>query len=369
MALLFVFGCKEAYVPSVFKSNKNYLVVEGTIVSGADSTVIHLSKTANIADTLLPQPVSGATVAVQGEDNTLFPLADRGDGSYFTDGLNLDVNKKYKLVIHAGSNYESDFVPVKQTPPIDSIGWNQDDENNVRINVSTHAPSNNSRYYRWDYIETWQYSASYATYADWVNRQLVQRPFDQLIYYCWSSKASSTIQTATSAKLAQDVILKAPVAIVNYGSEKISKKYSILLKQYSLTKDAYDFWELVKSSTQQLGSLFDAQPAQLKSNIHNISDTSEKVIGYVSASSVQTKRIFIDKQDIIWVYMPYYLDFDCKLKVVAPQDMDTYIPPSGPAYWVAVGQQPFSPNIVIIPAECADCRLHGGTNIKPAFWQ
>jgi hypothetical protein len=369
---LFMYNCKEQYLPPVLRTNKNFLVVEGVIITGGDSTVIKLSRTANVADTILPQPEPGATVTVVAQDGTMYPLADRGDGSYFSAGFNLDASKKYQLSIHtaSGSMYQSDFVAVKLTPPIDSVGWYQDTANNVQIFLSTHDPLNNSRYYRWDYAETWQYRAATESRFDWVNGQPVIRSPDNQIYNCWSSDNSTTVQIASTAKLSQDVIYQQPVSTVPFAAEKLSKKYSILVKQYALTQDAYNFWQNLKTATQQLGTLFDAQPAQLQGNIHSITKPDEVVVGYVSASSVQAKRIFISFDDIRWFhYTPYYSYYLCDTRSVPPDSMDYYFPPSGARNWVFIGSTPLSPNYDLLPADCADCRTHGGTNVKPAYWQ
>ena len=44
-----------------------------------------------------------------------------------------------------------------QTPAIDSVWWRQPGD--LDINVTTHDPTNNTHYYRYDYIQTWQHDA------------------------------------------------------------------------------------------------------------------------------------------------------------------------------------------------------------------
>jgi hypothetical protein len=44
------------------------------------------------------------------------------------------------------------------------------------------------------------------------------------------------------------------------------------------------------------------------------------------------------------------------------------LPPTGNRAWVFIGQVSNSPDYMITPKECADCREHGGSNIKPSFW-
>lgn len=374
LIIVIAFACKERYTPPVLSSNKNYLVVDGIIIPGNDSTILKLSRTINISDTLVPKPEPGAQVQVVGENNDAHALIGDGTGNYVSPGLNLSTNQKYRLEILTGDgqSYQSDFVEIRQSPPIDDIGWYQDSVNNIRINVSTHDPANNTRYYKWDYVETWSFHSNYQTFFDWENGTMVQLPFDQHIYFCYRFANSSNISIASSAKLASDLVYQQPVTTVGQGSEKAAYLYSILIKQYALTKEAFEFWDNLKKTTEQLGSLFDAQPSQLQGNIHCITTPGQPVIGYVSFSSLQTKRLFIDNRDLHgWGYLPYYNDYDCGIKRVSGDSMSYYFPPGLPTIFSVIGTPTGAPPgsaYLIMPKKCVDCRVHGGTSIKPPFW-
>jgi len=374
LIMVIAFACKERYTPPVVNANNNYLVVDGVIVPGNDSTIIKLSRTINISDTLVPKPEPGAQVQVVGENNDTHPLTYQGNGRYISTGLNLNPGQKYRLEIATGDGqqYQSDFVEAKQSPAIDNVEWNQDTALNIRINVSTHDAANNSRYYKWDYDETWTYHANYQAFFGWRNDSFVQLLPDEHVYFCYKFNSSSNISIASSAKLAGDVIYRSPIAIIGRGSEKASFLYSIIVKQYVLTKEAYAFWENMKKTTEQLGSLFDAQPSQLQGNIHCVTTPSQPVIGFVSASSIQTKRIFIDSRQVQnWGYVPYYNDFECTSIVMHSDSIHFYFPPGLPTQWWAVGTPTGAPPgsaYIIMPKKCVDCRLNGGTSIKPPYW-
>ena len=68
--IIYLFGCKKLYDPPVIASNATYLVVEGTINPGADSTIITLSHTVNISSKITLSQVTGATVAVVRDQNS-----------------------------------------------------------------------------------------------------------------------------------------------------------------------------------------------------------------------------------------------------------------------------------------------------------
>jgi hypothetical protein len=104
---------------------------------------------------------------------------------------------------------------------------------------------------------------------------------------------SSNLLLSSTAKLAQDVVYQAPLLNIPFNSEKLEATYVIYLKQYALTGDAYNFYLNIQKTTEQLGSIFDAQPSEIQGNIHNINDASEPVIGWLSVTNAQIKKKYI----------------------------------------------------------------------------
>ena len=84
------------------------------------------------------------------------------DGIYTSPNLNLVLNQEYRLRITTsnGKEYLSDYVIAKKTPLIDSLGFRQEDKG-VQVYVNAHDDSNNTRYYRWDFDETWEIKSYY----------------------------------------------------------------------------------------------------------------------------------------------------------------------------------------------------------------
>ncbi len=360
--------CKQVYEPPAITTTNHFLVVDGVIVTGPDSTSIKLSRTRNLGDTVPPIPELQATVNVVGESGDTYPLYDQGDGRYYTFGLNLNNGEKYQLKINTfdGKQYESDFVPVRSTPPIDSLSWEQDSSRDVHVFLNTHDPQDNTKYYRWTYTETWQYNAAYQSYFDYVNEQVVPRGIDNFIYTCWRTTNSTDIMVGTTEKLSQDVISQYPITSVGQGSEKISIMYSINVNQYAITAEAYDYWQNLKKNTEQLGTLFDPQPSQVTGNLHCISNAQEPVLGYVSVSTPQSKRIFINYGQLsYWTYDPYY--GSCFIDTATSTDqINQVFPVGGTQFYTFFGTD--NGLYLYTTSLCGDCRLHGGTTVKPPFW-
>jgi hypothetical protein len=367
MLSLVVSGCKDVYNPSLKNPGYNYLVVEGNIVAGNDSTFIHLSRTVAVNDTSTVQPELNATVKVEGQGGEIYQLQEEGNGVYFSTPLNINLNENYRVHIFTsnGREYASDYVPVKQAPPIDSVSWTYDPATGVAIYVNTHDATNNSRYYRWQYVETWEHRSKYRSeliYDASIRNVRSRQPSEQ-IYRCWNVNVNTSgeILIATSAGLSSDVIYQKPLLTIPYGSKKIDWVYSVLVTQYVLTKEAYEYWDNLKKNTESLGSIFDPQPFADYGNMHAITDPSEPVLGYISACSASEQRIYIDRNQVLWP-----LSFPpCVDTTAAPNMIDAVF--SGPGYLPI--DYVFPPGTVFGSSlECVDCRITGGgTTVKPPY--
>ncbi len=383
LAAFFIMSCTKPYNPKVIASANNYLVVEGTINTGSDSTIIKLSRTVNLNAATTTNPVTDATVAIQDDQNGSYSLQSLNNGYYTSPILNLGSTHKYRLSVTTsdGKIYLSDYVPPIASPPIDSIGFNAGSNKQqgagVQIYLNTHDPNNNTHYYRWDYVETWQFNAKYESQYISNGTAIVYRTPAQNIYSCYGNSISNNILLGSSAKLAQDVISQAPITFIPSTSEKIEQRYSINIKQYALSADAYNYFALLKQNTEDLGSIFDAQPAQLTGNIHCTTDATLPVIGYISAGSVQQKRIYINETQLPAAWTPTY-PYDCELdsayfsapKTGANQVQQYLIPlpnSSIPAVQFFKGG-PAPAGYLYSDVDCVDCTIRG-TVTKPSFWQ
>ena len=377
---LILICCKKPYSPPAVSSINSYLVVEGAINSGSDSTIIKLSKTVKLKDSTTANPLLGATVTVESDQNATWRLVDfYNNGKYASAALNLPQSGKYRLRVKTnnGRQYLSDFVGVKPTPPIDSIGYTLIKDSLMKLYVNTHDPANNTHYYRWEYEETWQFQSLWQSIYvyDPVSKSIVPRRPDQGVYFCFGSDQSSHILIGSTAKLSQDVVYQSPLTNILLSSEKVEKKYSILVRQYALPPEAYQFYQNVQKNTEQLGSIFDAEPTQLNGNIHSVTDPAEPVIGYLTVTNVQSKRIFVPMSALATHMLTVYPE-TCVL------DTATYRNANGintiainllelpitniPTWNIPPGDPPQA--YAYSTSFCVDCTIRGTTK-QPSFWK
>lgn len=356
-------SCIEPYTPPQVKSTNNYLVVDGFLNSGQEST-IRLSRTQSLTDTKAPALELNANVSVEQEGGSTYAFTEKGQGEYTLSGMAIAMGSRYRLRIKTsgGKEYLSDYTTVKQTPAIDAIYSERKDAGN-QLYLDTHDSSNNTWYYQWQFEETWQYPSGAQSLYVYEGNEI--KPRQDNIFICWRSANSTNIVTGSSAKLNEDIIYKFPLSYVIPAKTRI--KYSILVKQYALTKDAFDYWQNLAKVTENLGSLFDPQPSQITGNIHCVTNPSEMVLGYFSAHSVSTKRIFIESlknpTSVALTEAERCLVDSVEIADVSKRAQSQLIlNPITNIMGLTIGYTMAYPG-------CVDCRMMGGTNVKPDFWE
>lgn len=364
-------GCVEPYSPPELENADTNLVIDGYVNLEEGSARVKLSRAQKLSEPFTDDGESGAQVSIQVNDNTTYPLTETGTGIYTINGMPLAFGDRCKLLVKSsGKNYESDIVQAKKTPDIDSVTYKADDTG-VEINVTTHDPENNTGYYQWQYEETIEYNSRFRsnyTYDGMGGFPL--RDDNNQIYICWKTYTSNTILVGTSSGLSEDIIYKYPVVSLSSDSWKLQRKYSILVKQYAIDKQAYRYWTDLKKNTETVGTLFDPQPSQVVGNLRCVSDPTEIVLGYFSVRSGKEKRIFIDALDLPRYRLSTGYEYcqPSEIDTLSLQDIytgatnllvDAVTTPMG----TLIGFTTQSPS-------CIDCRImRQGATKKPDFWE
>lgn len=375
-----IITCKKPFTPVFNQSDRKYLVIEG-IINGNDSTFIRLSRTKKVDTSRIVFAETNAQVIAENNTGESFPLTEIRNGTYAVGPLNLDVSHQYRLRIKTsdGKEYLSDFVPLRNAPLIDSVGFTAQ-SSGVKIYVNAHDDANSTRYYRWDFTETWQFHSKYISgyFSNGVD-SIKPRLVAQQVHTCFATDSSNNVTIVSTNKLVKDIVNHAPITFIPGSSEKIETKYTILVKQYALTSDAYEFWQMLQKNTENLGSIFDVLPSETQSNFHCLSDPNEVVVGYLSAGNVSTKRIFISADQLPHYTTQYPYDCELDTSFLNPPHPGTrpindlipanssyipvnalYLPPANPfglptAYTYSTKQ-------------CVDCSLRG-KRTPPSYWK
>ncbi|MEQ8686142.1 MAG: DUF4249 domain-containing protein [Imperialibacter sp.] len=379
LLILTLWGCVEPFEPET-GGFKSVLVVEGNISDADEPYLITVSRTAPL-DASGAIPEKGAFVQVKDEEGAAFLFTEVAPGKYHSNPLDFIgcSGKNYTLSIITSSNqrYESDVVTLKPTPPIDSIYFEPemrltdagDSLDGIRIMVDAHDPLGTSEYYKYSWTETYEIRPHYPSYYEW-NFSVTPPAFvrrNPEINLCFKTDTCRQVLVTSTANLKTDRVSEFEVNYVSTVSFRIKSRYSILVRQQTLSEKSFRYWSEVQKTSESLGTLFDPQPYQLTGNVHNIDDPEEPVLGYFDASSVAQKRIFIDREkDLRSLTYPAEPCIN-QLKTFSPQEEGDVFKDEFNLFiswgYLIVDAE----GLLWAPPECADCRLYG-TLEKPDFW-
>jgi hypothetical protein len=244
LATTFLVGsCVDPYRPPAISAPNTFLVVDG-FLNGLGVSSVRLTRTQNLSDGKKTTIETKATVKVEGEKGGSQTFVDKGDGTYTLAAGGLLFGQKYRLSIKtlAGRNYVSDYITIKQTPKIDDVSWKAQDQG-IQFYVSTHDQTNNTKYYRWEYEDIWEFYSGFYSRVEYLKKEFIYRQAD--INHCWGSGKSTGIFVGSTTQLTEDVINKFPILFVsNSSSNRLKVRYSVLVKQYALTAEAFEYWQI-----------------------------------------------------------------------------------------------------------------------------
>jgi hypothetical protein len=370
-------GCTYPYKPDI-EGSSNTLVINGKVTDQEGYQYVEISRSFAPYDEEDERPVSGYTVEIQDEKGNDFPGAEMEPGLYgcWMDQEYLVYGRKYKLIVTSdrGILYVSDFDELLPCPHIDSITYEiqeKETENpevtyqGLQFFVNTDCSGEYAKNFRWELEETWEHHSVYEILAYYDGKIRELRDFSYDYYYCWQSRRISNIYTYSTQNLTSGHIRNYPLHYVSNQTDRLSIKYSTLVKQFSLSREAFQFWNNLEQQFKQSGELYETQPAQIQGNIHPQDEGGEPVLGLFYATSVREMRIFVSP--IIRTQGPH-----CKLAEFTMAELmeflSSYPINQYPVYLFSEGEGP-EKIYDYANQECFDCRRRGGTVNRPDFWE
>ena len=349
-------------------------MVDGTLTDERDTQVVTISRTSNYSDAgFIPE--NGCTVTVLDDNGNVYSYTGKGNGKYeaeFNKG-DLEYGRAYMLRVIAnnGEVFESDYQTLRPAPAIDSVTAqyetkitveNPDGLKGYQFYVNTSDPSNGTRYYRWSMEETWEYHAPYEVRFMWDGSlHFFSFPDDRST--CWQTKEVPGIFTETTRDMSEDILRNVKLNFVSTESDRLKWRYSLLVREYSLSAESYEFWNGLEKQTQETGGLYETQPYMIKGNMTCVSNPDEVALGFFSVAGVSEKRIFVGPAPD-----PVY-EMVCNLDTIGPRNPIEDYPESAYPVYLIGELLPWGGYLMAASERrCFDCLERGGTNIRPDFW-
>ncbi|HOO99740.1 MAG TPA: DUF4249 domain-containing protein [Bacteroidales bacterium] len=357
-------GCVTEYIPDL-NEDEELLVVEGLITDRPEENYIRIYKTYPLWSKTFRTAVKNCTVWISDDNGRTDTLENRSEGVYVTDPDTFTGEPGRIYTLHFSAltgdgihNYESLPMKMIPVPPIDTIYYerrnyviNHLPAEGCQIYFDSYDPSSQCYFYRWEYDETWEFRLPF---------------YDTRNRVCWSSEKSSEILIKNTSLLNESRVTRFPLKLIKNPVERLTVKYSILLTQYSLNEEEYNYWEKLGNSAQLVGGLYDIIPSTIPGNIFCLEDKLEKVLGYFSVSAVTSRRFFISDNFI--GRNGLYDECLSDVSEVFTSDPDT-IEGIWQSFWILYDYTDSVPPSVILTNRkyCGDCTSRG-SNVRPSFW-
>jgi hypothetical protein len=312
----------------------------------------------------------------------------------------LETGAKFKLSIETPDNklYESAYEEIYDSPPIDSLYFVQETNysdqphmngDGLRLNVDEYAIEEFHGYYRWKMHETFETRSSntqiekmltgvrqdtFITIMKWdtLNSEWLRDkaiPIPEFEYFttpdtfhiCYHDSEVEEVFYSSTSNIVTNSRIRVPLQFIPDGP-KLSFRYSCLVSRYTLNEEAYTYWLNKEAELKESGGLYYTQPSQNLSNIKNINDEKEVVLGYFWVSEMKQKRVFFDG--------PYLGKTGfCRTD---PFDIEEFYLPTGRFGQFIRNDTMYYPVYITLdrtsPPGCYDCRISGGTLKRPDYW-
>lgn len=362
LAAILLPGCVTQFVPDITGEEKA-LVVEARLTDRNETYVVRVSSLRPVYGEY-PEPHVGITaVSVLDDTGNEYPFTYHYDGTFRSDSTVFTAmpGRKYKLrLVGTEHSYESDFIEMIPVPCIDSLYAGPEENEFYRpgettwgyqVSLDTHDPSGLCRFYMWTYEETWEFRYPYRS-PYMINR------------ICWKSARSADINILSTTSLDESRVIRQPVTFITNETDRLIVRYSILVRQYSITEEEFVYRENVRRTVFESGGLYDAIPGSITGNIRCIDDPSQQVLGFFGVSAVSEKRMFIE--NVQAQFPDFYAWCRTDTVTVTAYQNGNY----GPGVYILLEwwEPPAPPYYILsIHRECTDCSMIG-TAVKPDYW-
>lgn len=385
LVLALLCACTDPYALQT-NNFESALVIEATITNELKPQKIKITRT-YVLEENSPVEEPDATVTVTDSDGNTYNFDAVGGQYVSTVPFAAAPGKTYRLgiVTREGKTYVSDAETLTTVNPMNDIVASvatKNGQRGVQINAQSFDPANSSKYYRYEYEETYKIIApNWATFKailgppepPEVHESIVLVPQDASTQVCYATQLSNTFILSSSTDKAEDRE-DFTVRFIPDNDAVIQHRYSILVRQYIQSLAAYQFYKTLNEISGS-GSVFSpTQPGFFYGNLRCVDNPDEKVVGFFDVASVSSKRIFFNYVDLFpgEPLPPYFID-------CAPTHFNYCFDPMNPEcngamlilsvrYNSLLYFSGSTPTFDFVPPPCADCTKIGSNEI-PSFWE
>ncbi len=329
---LFIAGflsCINEYDPKLDSSDRR-LVIESHLTTKLAFHYVYLTFDApyNSDASIFKDYVGDAKVMIKDNLGNEYPFLDdpvqnnyiktsRGYNYRSVNKFKAEIGRSYQLFIETfdKKTYVSAPEKVIQVPKVENVKIDFTEikpssylRGQFKVSVNVKDRAKESNYYKWDWYNVKK--------IDWCREYSIGNAAGTTSYVdpccetCYEITPCVDCIEISNDKLIDGNVFNKALTSVPYDN---SSNYYLVVNQYSISENAYKFWNTVKEQSKNSGGLFDAIPKSIKGNIKNSKDSKEEVLGYFTVSDLHEEIIIIDrnlsspKPIIVELYLPPWI--------------------------------------------------------------
>ncbi len=365
--VVLVLSCVEPYWPDL-EGRGSVLVVDALITDNPEDQYVLLSLSAPI-DSQKFIPVSGAWVVVSDNMGNSVVFSETEAGKYYPANFTGVAGRSYMITITLadGKQYNSGFQQLTVTDVFDSIYYEIESQpttdplypiKGARFYIDNIPAGSTETYYIFQLVETYKYHVDFRLEYIEAGSGL-QRVTDPPPTLCWKTSKLGGFYLFKSMQKNESSLQKLPLHFVTFDTKRFSERYSLLVRQISVSKEVFDLYYQINQQNNS-GSVFAIQPYNIVGNLKCITDPEEPVLGSFIVGGIKEKRAFFNRpRNVTFTYSACFGQTD------------------GVGYIILRGGSPESPlyftlldgSIAYAAEECFLCSAMGGTTERPDFWE
>jgi hypothetical protein len=364
-------SCVKKYEPSFELSNSHKIVVSGNLTDLEGYHTVSVSVTSPI-DRPENIPLINCKVNLCDESGNTWKYQESSPGRYelWLSDKEIDLSKSYYISIITPENQEivSTIEGFENCPDVDSLSFERAEYPNeltgkisegLQFFIDLKASDTDSRYYYYEVTETSEFHSPRP--IEWWYDGIVHHevPADYSKTLCWNTQIINDIFVLSTDNLSTNEYKMFKLNFTNNQSQRLAHLYSLNIRQFSISREAFIYWNQMRINKHQSGGLYNNQPLAVKGNMKNRTNPDQEVLGYFMVNKVKERRFFIPPQGL------NIIDNTCGKPAKLRFGLRDIDPIQYPAYLDGDQNRYFNS---LLDKGCVDCTSDGGTTTKPSFW-
>lgn len=361
VVLIMFTGCVEQIQFDVPPAQQ-LMVVEGSITDSPGPYTLKVSTAFNLdVDTLERPPVQNAKIKLFDDQGNVEEFIEISPGVYQTNnGIQGQVGHAYYIRIETveGDVFESEPDMMRPVGEVENIRYEYESRTKqetygevaadvFNIYLDSDAGEGDENFVRWRFTGMYKVSSNpelhmvisttYLPYRDprpcsgyillpALGGGKLEKVGECTCCDCWVSQYEEMPQLSDAQLVADNQFNNIKIGEVPITVATFFDKYRVSVEQMSLSKNAFDFFKLIRDQKKNASSLFQPPAGEIRGNIHPV-NSNEPVVGLFWASAIRTKAIYIEKSEVPYLLAPIYF---------VPDACDSYYAnatTTKPAFW------------------------------------